>query len=161
MIGQQIHDKLITDFAALTFEDATPLFGNVKKFYRQNSMEGRDCLILPNSNTENVDGESAGNFQTTRMYGFRMIAIEEIEAADDDDEGAIKYSRLMNIQDTVLDYLQKEPSNLNSWGDANSITIYKIRLGSVRWDTQPTEGGYVSLLDIPFTVFLNVIPQNL
>lgn len=161
MIGQLIHDKLITDFIALNFADNTDLFVNVKKFYAANSMKARDCLIIPDSNSETTEGQSAGNFQTTREYAFRAISIENLEETDNDATGSIKYNRLMNIQDTILNYLQKEPSNLNSWGATNSIAIYKIRVRPVRWDVQRTESGFSAILDIPFSIFLNVIPQNL
>ena len=161
-IGQKIHDKLITDLSALTFETGGgTLFGNVKKFYATGTMAGRDCLIVPDSNDETVVGQSAGNTQTTREYGFKAVTIEVLEASDTDAIGAMKYSRLINIQDVLLNYLQKEPSNLNAWGNTNGISIYKIRVRPVRWDTQASESGYVALMEISFGVYLNIIPQNL
>jgi len=160
-IGRAIHDKLITDFTSLKFSNNQNIFNNVKKFYASTSMEALDCLIIPDSLSENVQGGSAGNTQTTRIYRFRALSYEQIEAADTDNVGNIKYSRLLNIADSILDYLQKEPSNLNSWGSTNSINIYKIRVDSPRYDTQQTENGYNAFIDISFSVYLSLIPQNL
>lgn len=160
-IGSKIHDKLITDFAALQYSNGGTVFTNVKKYFAASAMAPGDCLIMPYSNTETVSGGSAGNTQTTREYGFRAVVVEQIEASDTDSQGAMKYSRLLNTQDSILDYLQREPSNLNSWGNANNIFIFKIRVRQVRHDVQRTEGGYAAILDISFGVFLNVIPQNL
>lgn len=162
MIGQQIHDKLITDFAALKFEDdTTVLFSNVRKYFAATSMEPGDCLIIPDSNSEIIMGQSAGNTATTREYSFRAITFEQLEATDDNAAGSLKISRLMNRLDSVLEYLQKEPSNLNSWGNSNGIAIFKIRMRPVRFDTQQSEGGFSMLYDVPFSVYLNIVPQNL
>lgn len=161
-IGQQIHDKLLVDFGNLEFYNTnTKIFTTVKKFYASGSMHSSNGLIIPDSTPEIVEGQSAGNSQTTRVYTFRAIAVEEIEATDSDSEGSLKYSRLLNIQDAILDYLQKEPSNLNAWGNTNSIFIFKIRVNNVTYDTQKSETGYVALLDVNFSVYLSVIPQNL
>lgn len=161
MIGQLIHDKLITDFAALQFEGGNTLLNNVKKFYAASSWESQDGLILPDSTPEQTEGNSAGNTATTREYSFRFLAKEEIEATDVDATGSLKYSRLMNIVDAVLDYLQKEPNNLRAWGNTNSIDIFKIRITSMRYDTLETEGGYSVIAHVSFSVFVNIIPQNL
>ena len=161
MIGQMIHDKLLTDFAALKFEDNSTLFRNVKKFYKARTMGARDCLIVPDSTPEETEGPQGGNYQTTRIYTFRAIYLETIESADNDEEGALKYSRLLNTTDSVLNYLQKEPSNLNSWGDSNGIAIYKIRVQSLRYTDQETKKGYATLGHVTFGVYLNVVPQNL
>lgn len=160
-IGSKIYDKLITDFSALKFSDNSTVFANVKKFYASGAMEARDCLLIPDSIPETVVGQSAGNYQTTRAYTFRAIAYEVLEETESDSSGSIKYSRLMNITDAILNYLQKEPSNLNSWGNSNSISIYKIRVNQPRFDTQRSENGFVALVDINFSIYLNVIPQNL
>lgn len=158
---QLIQDKLIVDFIALTFEGGNTIFNNVRKFFATDSMESLDCLIIPDSNQEQTSGLSAGNTQTTREYAFRAIVVEHIEAAATEEEGTLKYSRIGNIEDAILDYLQKEPSNLNSWGNTNNLAIFKIRVTNVRYETVQSEAGYVVLLDILFSVFLNVIPQNL
>lgn len=159
-IARLIHDKLVTDFAALKFSNNATIFNNVKKFFASGSMEALDCVILPDSTPEVVEGQSAGNSQTTRIYNFRAFTYEQIEAASDDAAGSMKYSRLLNTQDSILDYLQKEPSNLNAWGNTNNIRIYKIRVNSVNFDTQRSEGGFLVLLEISFGVYLNIIPQS-
>jgi dsDNA-binding SOS-regulon protein len=160
-IGTQIHDKLITDFATLTFGDGNITFNNVKKFYRAESQQALDCLVLPDTTPEVIVGQSAGNTQTTRQYTYRIIVTESIEEATTDEEGANKYSRILDIQDGLLDYLQKEPSNLNAWGQTNNIHIFKIRVNNPRFDRLSTANGYAEVLDLTFTVFVNVIPQNL
>lgn len=160
-IGSKIHDKLLTDFATLTFTGGATCFNSVKKFYTASSWGPRDCVVLPDSTPEEVIGPSAGNTQTTRIYTFRAVVYEQIEAAASDSAGSIKYQRLLNIQDALLNYLQKEPSNLNSWGSTNSIAIYKIRVNQPRFDTFETEGGWGAILDLNFSIFLNIIPQNL
>lgn len=160
-IGEQIHSKLITDLATLTFDGGATIFNNVKPFFAEESMASSDCLLIPDSVPEIITGQSAGNIQTTRQYGFRIIVYEEIEASTTDSEGAVKYSRLLNTTDALLDYLQKEPSNLNAWGATNDINIFKIRVQNPIYDTQKSQGGYVGILDMTFSIYLNVIPQNL
>lgn len=160
-IGSKIYDKLITDFAALQFANNTTIFSAVKKYYANDSMEALNCLIVPSTTNEVVTGQSAGNTATTRLYAFSAIVVEQLESTDNDANGSIKYSRLVNIADSILDYLQKEPSNLNSWGNDNNISIFKIRTDSPRYDIQKTESGYAVILDVSFTIYLNVIPQNL
>jgi hypothetical protein len=156
-----IHDKLITDFTALKFSDNSALLANVKKFYASETMKGRDGLIMPDSTGEVVEGQSAGNTQTTRSYSFKAIVIEEINATDSDSEGSIKYSRLLNVQDSILDYIQKEPSNLRAWGLTNNINIYKNRITNITFDQQLAEQGYIEVMTIRFTIFCNVVPQLL
>lgn len=159
-IGSKIHDKLISDFKGLKFSNNATIFTNVKKFY-VDTMTANDCLIIPDSIPEETTGASAGNTATTRAYTFRAVAMEIIESSDTDENGDIKYSRLLNIQDSILDYLQKEPSNLNSWGTSNNVNIYKIRVNSVNFDIQQFSSGYGVFLKVNFSVYLNVIPQNL
>ncbi len=160
-IGSKIHNKLITDFQALKFSDNTVIFQNVRKFFPVNSMKSLDCLIVPGPAPEVVEGQSAGNFQTTRMYNFRAVVMEVLESTTTNVEGDIKYTRIMNILDAILDYLQKEPSNLNAWGNSNSINIFKIRVGLPDFVPQQSTNGYSVILDVPFIVYLNVVPQNL
>lgn len=160
-IGSAILDKLISDFAALKFANNVTIFNNVKVFYTGDSMESMDCLIIPDVLPETTVGESAGNTQTTRIQTFRIITFETIEASATNAEGLIKYKRLLNIADSILDYLQKEPSNLNSWGNSNNIAIYKIRVNQPRFDTQRTETGFAVILDLSFGIYLNIVPQNL
>ena len=159
-IGSKIHDKLITDFQALKFSNNTNIFNNVKKFFTS-SMVSMDCVIMPQSTPEDVQGQSAGNYQTTRMYTYSATVIEQIESSISDTAAGIKYARLENIQDSILDYLQKEPSNLNSWGDTNGINVFKIRVNNCDYRIEKAESGYVVALGVIFTIFVNVIPQNL
>lgn len=160
--GAKIYEKLITDFGALKFENNTTIFSAVKAFFTK-AMDANTCLIIPDLNNEKVDGLSSGNTETTREYGFRAVVIEELESTVSDSEALTRYMRMLNIQDSMLNYLQKEPSNLNAWGHAQtpSLNIFKIRVANVRCDTQRAENGYVALLDVSFRVSLNVVPQLL
>lgn len=162
-IGQLIHDKLITDFAALKFENnTTSIFNNVKKFYAASSQKPQDCLIKPDSNNEIVSGQSAGNTATTRVYTYAAIFFEQVEASTTDNEGSIKYQRLMNTLDGILNYIQREPSNLRSWGISNGIDIFKTRLNNVRFGVlERSEGGFVEVGYVLFSVYLNITPQLL
>ena len=160
-IGSKILAKLITDFAGLKFSNNQVIFNNVRSFYTGDSMEPLDCLVIPDITPEVTFGESAGNTQTTRIYQFRTLVFETIESSADNSAGQLKYNRILNITDALLDYLQKEPSNLNSWGNSNNINIFKIRVVQPRFDTQRTETGFGVLLDLSFGVYLNVVPQNL
>lgn len=160
-IGTTIHNKLLVDFAALKFANNATIFNNVKKFFAGGSMEALDCLVIPRTTPEIVTGQSAGNTATTRVYSFSAIVTEQIESTDSDSAGSVKYSRLLNIQDSILDYLQKEPSNLNSWGNSNNINIFKIRTDIPRFDVFQTESGYSAVLDITFSIYVNIIPQSL
>lgn len=163
MIGSKIHDKLITDFKTFTFEGGSTMFANVEKYFAIGSMDSGDCLITPDSNNEIVEGQSAGNTATTRIYAFRATVVEFLESTTSNADGSTKYSRLLNIQDKILDYIQKEPSNLNGWGQSQSptIDIFKIRLQQIIFDQQVTEKGYAEVMDVRFNVSLNITPQLL
>ncbi len=161
-ITSKIYDKLITDFAALKYEDGvTVTFGNVKSFFADGTMSEGDCLILPISAPEQVTGPSAGNMQTTRILGFSATTFEILESAISQSAGEVKMRRLTNKLDVMLKYLQKEPSNLNAWGQTNEIDIYKIRVDLPRFAPQRSTAGFTYLLEVPFSVYLNVVPQNL
>ena len=163
LIGSKIHDKLITDFTALNYTASNPVFVNVKKYFAADTMAARDILVRPDFNSEETAGQSSGNTATTREYSYRAIMVEFINSSESDSEVSIKYSRLENQLDALLDYIQKEPSNLNSWGNTQSpvINIFKMRLKNVNHDVQLTENGYGEILDVRFSVYLNITPQLL
>lgn len=162
-IGALINNKLIEDFKLLEFSNNNVIFNNVEKFYAEDTMESSDCLIRPISNDESTIEPAGGNIETMREYGFKAVVLEMIESSLTKAEGSKKYDRLMNTQDAILNYLQKEPSNLNAWGQQQNpiINIYKIRVRNTRFVTARSKGGYAEFLDIDFSVYLTVVPQNL
>lgn len=158
----EIHNKLITDFAILDIGGGQN-FGAVKKAYRAETMQPLDCLIMPDTSSEQVTGGSAGNTATTRQYGFAVSLYELINSTDDDSVMDIKYSRLTNCQDAILDYLEVEPNSLRTWAlNLNEpINLFKIRVTQVFYDRLQAENGFAEQLLIRFSVFVNVVPQNL
>lgn len=157
----KIHDKLITDFATLQFEGAGVLFNNVKKYFADNTMGASDCLLTLDSVAESTSGGSAGNSATTREATFLAVFFETLEKASSDTEASTKYSRLLNITTSILDYLQKEPNNLRLWGAGENIQIHKIRAGQTNYQAELTPNGYAIVAYAPFTVYINITPQLL
>jgi hypothetical protein len=158
--GSSILDKLITDFSALEFEGGELLFNNVKSSYRESIRGARDAVLLPDDDSEFI----RGNQETDRNYGFFLSAIEETNSVASDTVTQNMYYRLMNIRDGLLDYLQKEPSNLRQWALAQSpqINIFKNRLNQVLFNEgESPNGGYAVEMQFRFTVFVNINPKLL
>lgn len=156
-----IAEQLKSDIMVLQFEGGNTSFKNVKYGYRSGLMGDDDALLLPDSNNETVEGQSAGNTQTTREYGFELQVYEEINTDISNTQIDTKYLRLMNRVDSVLDYIQKEPSNLNSLSLGSNGVVFKMRLRQVIHDRIKTELGIVEYASIRFSVFVNVVPQLL
>lgn len=152
-----IHDKLITDFAALQFEGGNTLFGNVKKDFRQVAMGSGDCLLLMDDMSQDVQGITT----TQRDYGFLWVYMEATEASITDIEAATRISRMANVEDAVVNYLQKIPNNLRAWGDTNSIEVVRIAVTNVFYDESKTPDGYQIVQRGRFFVRVDVNARNL
>lgn len=159
MSRRLIHDKLITDFTTLQFGNTNSLFTNVKKHYPLTSMKGGDALIVKDGFSENIQGIVS----TERNYDFLFITYEAIESSLSQNDSDAKLDRLSEVEDKVLDYLQKEPNNLRSWGfsQSPSIEVVKIRVVSNLYDTLQAENGYVKELQIRFTITTRIDSQNI
>lgn len=158
--GGALLQKLITDFKALTFAGGEDLFIDVKSAYREGIRGNRQAILIPDDNSETI----RGNTETDRQYGFLLSALEETNSTETDAIVQNMYVRLLNIQDALLDYLQKEPNNLRTWGQNQStiIPIYKIRLGQpIFLEGKTPSGGYGVEMQFRFTVYINVTVQNL
>ena len=156
-----ITEKLTTDLLALTFANSSLIHPNVRMHYAANTMQPLDCIISMAGISENTEGASAGNQATTRQIGYELYCYETLESTASDAAADTKMKRLMNVLDAWQNYLQKEPNNLRGWGASNSLALHKIRLSGGGISTLATENGIAAVLRLPFTVFLNVIPQTL
>lgn len=155
---KEIHDKLVTDFSSLQFEGGNALFTSVKKIRRTNPTS-TECILMKADLVEEI----SGNTETDRIYGFVAIIEEFIESSISQTEADKKIDRLSNIEDKILNYLQKEPNNLRAWGQSQNplIEIFKIRVMPSRHQEAITEKGYAVGLVIPFTVYVLNVPQLL
>jgi hypothetical protein len=150
-------DKLITDFTALQFDSGSSLFTNMKKFYRASSMQGGDGLLLADQIGEDIKGVTT----TQREYGFVLVHIESMEGVETDADAAIRIDRQSEVETTLLDYLQKEPNNLRTWGNTNGIEVVKIRIGNGIYLDQKSESGQARALVLRFKVIVDINNRNL
>lgn len=153
-----IHNKLIEDIGALEYTGTSnKLFTSVKKFIRD-TMTGEQCLILDDGVREEIIGATT----TTRTYKFMVVYVDELEKNVSDSEASIVIDRGSNREDVILDYIQKEPGNLNSWADSEGFTIYKMRLaGEVTVIDVLTKSGQGTMKSIPVEVPVLITPQSL
>lgn len=149
-----IHDKLIEDFQAFQFEGGQTMFDSVRKaFY---TLQGaRDCLIVPGD----PGVEVIGNTSDDRFYTFTAVTMEEYEASASQAEMDTRIARLGNIEDRILDYLQKVPNSLD--GAVDGVTVYKINVSPSRYEYQMDSDGASVVLYIQFVVHTLLTPQLL
>jgi predicted oxidoreductase len=89
------------------------------------------------------------------------VYVEVLESALTVDEAEIRIARSSEIEDRILDYIQKEPSNLNAWGQTNSIEVFKMRLINMTEDDVRSKNGYSTVKQLRFDVSVLITPQLL
>lgn len=151
---KEIHDKLITDLTALTFNGTTPIFTTVKKalYAFQDEL---DCLLIPGDPDNQVSGQSTD----IRSYAFSLLVREFLENANNQTELDLKIDRLSNIEDKVLDYLQKLPNPINT--SLSGINVMQILVSPCRYDYASNERGVEINLVVNFAVQVVITPQLL
>lgn len=155
-----IHNKLITDFDLLTFKtNSNLLFSNGGKKFFKGEFGANEYIMT----TDGINEDISGNTSTYRDYGFLVVWLEELESGQNDSEINAKVDRMNNREDVILDYIQKEPSSLNAWGNTQNpvINIFKIRLLSLIEDDVITTNGFGKVKRCRFNVSVNIVPQLL
>lgn len=152
-----IHDKLITDFTALTFDGtAINLFTEVKKLFVVEPEDLPVCRITSTGLRVEIDG----NTHNTRLLGFVADTFDSIPLDNISQEDAEKrIDRLSNIEDSVLAYLSKLPNNIEH--EVGTIHIYDMQVEQTSYQYQSGERGIEVMLSIPFTLKLSITPQLL
>lgn len=155
--GAKILQKLIEDFKALTYTGGSSnLFSDVASSYLTETRNPSQGLLLYDDDTEFI----RGNNMTDRNYGFYFHDFEEINNKSlTDADVQNMYYRLANKRDVLLNYLQREPSNLRAWGQLQTpiISIFKNRVNQVLFDVGKSQnGGYAATMELRFTVFQSI-----
>lgn len=161
LIKTKIHNKLITDFNAAQYDNSQDVFGNVKKYYKLNSMNSQDLLVMGD---DTVDDPDEGIVTTEREYGFLTVYVEHLESSIDDNEASIRIERMNNVEDYFLDYVEKiGPNNLREWGQSQSpvIDVERLNLINVLYQDERSENGYTKVQVTRFKVHVNVNARNL
>lgn len=149
----EIHDKIITDFQAFTFSGGGSMFRQViKGVGSDTTIDSGDIIIGFDQSTEEIYGNSS----TIRNYGFVATYFEMIENRTEAEIDIIS-ERIGNVEDKILDYLQKEPPNIT----VDGLVIYKVRLGSILPQIIETEAGIGNIVDFRFNVFVELNPKLL
>ena len=152
----EIITELLTDLAALTFVGGINCFGNVKTVYR-NNQNPRDAILIPRSTPVVL----LGNTSDERIYTFDLSLYEVIESTLSQSESEKRQARINNIEDAILNYLEKEPHNLVNSIVFSNGNITKVRVNSTDQQYVTTEQGISVALSIQFSVYVLITPQLL
>lgn len=161
-IRKLIHDKLITDFTALKHVNGTDaLFAGVKKIFINLPASLPVCEIIPTSVNTSVLGLEFNE----KAIGFTAITYEQINQetgtteSDQQTEAERKITRLSDIEDIVIQYLEKIPDSLR--GNVGSADIVRIDIQPSSWDYQIGENGLRIFLSITFAIVMVDEPKSL
>jgi hypothetical protein len=151
-----IHDKLITDFKALTFESSVnKIFVDVQKYFKDLPTNTPICRIIAlNGNIQND-----GNSTDTRTFSWQADVFELIEASASQSEADIKINRLENISDIVIAYLEKIPNSLEH--AITNIHIVNTIPRNIVYSYELAEIGVAHYLTIIFDTEVLITPQLL
>lgn len=154
-----ITNKLIADWQAFAFDGGGTLLGNVKKYYKTSFMNGGDLMLM----YDDLTTETMGITTDERGYGFQSIYIEEMESSISETEAERRLDRMAVVEDTILDYLQKQPNNLRAWGFSQSpqIEVVKMVARPAIYDDLRGENGFVKVQRIRFSVITSINTRNL
>jgi hypothetical protein len=155
--GDTIYQKLLTDFAALNFEEGGGLFTGVSSWYTGFDQPEYSCVLLPDTPDYTVLGAN----DDRRVYGFIATVPAFLEAATDATEGSDKVSKLLHMYDRQVDYLSKIPNNLGTLTDknANDFQVLKVDISNPAFGLRDGVGGVELLLVIRFNVSVLVDPR--
>lgn len=161
-IRKLIHDKLITDFTALKHVNGTDaLFASVKKIFINLPASLPVCEIIPSAVNTSVMGLEFNE----KAIGFTAITYEQINQetgvseADQQTEAERKITRLSDIEDIVVQYLEKIPDALR--GNVGSADIIRIDIQPTSWDYAIGENGLRVYLSINFSIVMIDEPKGL
>jgi len=150
-IRKTIHNKLITDFAALKHDNDTDfLFASVEKLLIDYPSAVPACFI--EVSTPSV--ETQGNQYDTRILGFNAITYELIENNSNQADADRKVDRLSDIEDVVFAYLERLPNALA--GLIPGFTIFDIRVQPSIYIYERSEQGLRLFQQIQFSVYVNI-----
>lgn len=143
----QILAKLITDFSALEFANTNQkLFGAVANFFPQAPTTYPSCEIY----AWNTRVNTLTNLEDERWYGYRAISYELVETSASTDIALLKTKRLLNIQDVVLDYLEKIPANLEH--AITGIHVTSTTVDQILFDYVRLQSGITAYMTMDFTL---------
>ena len=152
---KEVHDQIITDFSGFTFSGGAPMFSQVVKALGNDiTAQSGTCLISLDSPSVDI----IGNTSDDRILGFSAFYIEFLQSASQS-QVIDRVDRISNVEDRILDYLQKEPSDLR--GAVSGVDIYKVRVTPSTYSEDQTEHGIVLTLTIRFQVHILLTPQLL
>jgi len=141
-----IHDKLITDFSALTYSDNKVCFKEVQKIFISFPSGTPSCQIL---STEPTVDQSMLQYDK-RMYGFSAIFFDYIESNASQSVADDKIDTMSDIEDVVLDYLEKVKNN-NLETAISGLKVVDIAVSAGRYSYEDSENGIRIYCSIDFT----------
>lgn len=156
-IRKAVHDQLITDFGNLTFDASTnKLFVQVKKAF----MDLPNVLPVCEIFASNTLPEILSDAEDTRVYTFQAIVSDLIDSeATNEATSILTIDRLSQIEDRILDYLQKIPNNLV--GKLTDINVYRIQPTATVYDYAESTRGIELIMSISFDIYININVRNL
>lgn len=141
-------DKIITDLRTLTNSGGNTCFADVQKLLISFPTSYPACEVLPLRTNVEVMGMDFDS----RQLSFDAIVYELIETNGSQAETDAKIDRLMDIEDTLCEYIQAIPNNLNGMSGLEALTISKTTIDNQTYNYENGENGLRLYLTVEFTV---------
>lgn len=149
-LRKSIEDKLITDMGSLKHDNNTDAcFAVTQALFTDFPTSLPACQVLPMSPSVEVSGLG----YDSRVLGFDILVYELIETNADYTEAKRKLDRLMDIEDRVLNYLEKIPNNIEY---VNGSHLYKLQVMPSNYSYEMSENGLRVYLSIQLNCYVNI-----
>jgi hypothetical protein len=161
-IRNPFHTKILTDLRALKHVNGSDaLFASVDEIFLTLPASLPVCEVMPSPVSTSVMGLEYNE----QAMGFTAVTYEiinfEAGASDADKltEAKRKMTRIKDIEDIVLQYLQEIPDALR--GTVAGADVERIDIQPSSWDYQIGEDGLRVYLSINFSIVYTIIPKQL
>jgi hypothetical protein len=149
-LRKSIEDKLITDMTALKHDNNTDVcFAVTQALFVDFPTSLPACQVLPMSPSVEVSGLG----YDSRVLGFDILVYELIETNTDYTEAKRKLDRLMDIEDRILNYLEKIPNNIEY---VNGSHLYRLQVQPSSYSYESSENGLRVYLSIQLNCYVNI-----
>ena len=149
-LRKSIEDKLITDMTALKHDNNTDsCFAVTQALFVDFPTSLPACQVLPMSPSVEVSGLG----YDSRVLGFDILVYELIETNADYAEAKRKLDRLMDIEDRILNYLEKIPNNIEY---VNGSHLYRLQIQPSSYSYESSENGLRVYLSIQLNCYVNI-----
>lgn len=154
-IKKVIHDKLKTDMGTLKYYNGETCFAQVEKIFVDYPDGTPFCQVYATQPSVEVDGIDFDN----RSYGFAIIAGDFISADSTQAQIDIQIDRMSDLEDSILDYLEKIPNKLE--GLVAGVRPFRVDIINSDYSYEQAENGIRIYLNIEIALVLSISVKEL